>query len=95
MRVRAAALESTAERDGRVCHPGVASSVCKRLKNKEIAKLDDPSVRKRLVGKDLAPLRRSCPLKLHRLFPYPAQDSRVRSAELCGPLPPLPFKSPR
>jgi len=35
--------------------PGVfASSVRKRLKNKEIAKLDDPSVRKRIEVKDLA-----------------------------------------
>jgi hypothetical protein len=30
-----------------------ASSVCKRLKNKEIAKRSDPNVRKRIEGKNL------------------------------------------
>ena len=41
-------------------------------------------------NKGLFKLHRSCPLKLSRLFPCPAiQDSRVRSAKLCGPLPPL------
>jgi hypothetical protein len=42
-------------------------------------------------NKGLFKLHRSCPLKLRRLFPYPAiQDPCVRSAQLCRPLPP-PF----